>query len=158
MLEIRDVNIFEAASGDTEAICITTNGVCKVNGDAVMGKGIAKTADEIFHLSKTLGYLLRTQGSRVYHMGKYSVKGCEPYNVFTFPTKHHWHDNSDIELIKQSAKELVVLCDIYEITKCYLPPVGCGCGGLLYDLDVRPIISELLDDRFIVITNYGVRK
>lgn len=158
MLEIRDVNIFEAASGDTEAICITTNGVCKVNGDAVMGKGIAKTADEIFHLSKTLGYLLRTQGSRVYHMGKYSVKGCEPYNVFTFPTKHHWHDNSDIELIKQSAKELVVLCDIYGITKCYLPPVGCGYGGLIYDLDVRPIISELLDDRFIVITNYGVQR
>lgn len=158
MLEIQGVDIFKIASGDTEAICITTNGVCKVNGDAVMGKGIAKTADEMFHLSKTLGYLLRTQGSRVYHMGKYSVKGCEPYNVFTFPTKHHWHDNSDIELIKQSAKELVVLCDIYGITKCYLPPVGCGCGGLLYDLDVRPIISELLDDRFIVITNYGVRK
>lgn len=158
MLEIQDVDIFKIASGDAEAICITTNGICKNNGDAVMGKGIAKTADEMFHLSKNLGYLLRTQGNRVYHMGKFSVSGCEPYNVFTFPSKHRWRGNSDIALIERSAKELKVLCDIYGISKCYLPPVGCGCGGLLYDLDVRPVISKLLDDRFIVITDYGVRK
>ena len=158
MLEVSNVNIFKIASGSSEAICITTNGVCKDNGDAVMGKGIAKTADEMFHLSKNLGYLLRTQGSRVYHMGKFSVLGCEPYNVFTFPTKHHWRDSSDIKLIERSAKELKVLCDVYGITKCYLPPVGCGCGGLTYDSDVRPILSELLDDRFIVVTDYGIQR
>ena len=36
------------------------------------------------------------------------------------------------------------------IFKCYLTPPGCGCGNLNYEQLVKPWISMILDDRFVV--------
>lgn len=152
MLELRgNYNIFDLPQ-DGEALCITTNGIVKANGCAVMGAGIAKQADDIFHISPRLGTYLKKYGNRVFNMGKFiNASQTKAIYVITFPTKHHFKDDSDITLICKSCEQLVEMCDKFGITKCYLTPPGCGCGHLSYENLVRPWISMILDDRFVVV-------
>jgi hypothetical protein len=154
MLELnigRNGNIFELPQ-DGEAVCVTTNGVIKANGCAVMGAGIAKQADDIFHISPRLGMYLKKYGNRVFNMGKFiNASQTKAINVITFPTKHHWKDNSDITLIIRSAEQLMEVCTKFGITKCYLTPPGCGCGKLNWETTVKPWLSQILDDRFVVV-------
>ena len=49
----------------TEAMCVTTNGIVKADGHAVMGAGIAKQANDYFHLSEKLGGYLKQYGISV---------------------------------------------------------------------------------------------
>lgn len=139
---------------DGEAVCITTNGIVKSNGHAVMGAGIAKEANDIFHLSEKLGFFLKQYGNRAFNLGKYQRNNediSDIFTVFSFPTKHHYKDKSDINLIIKSCNELMQMCTMFGISKIYLVPPGCGLGGLSYEKEVRPVISNILDDRFIVV-------
>lgn len=145
-------DIFNLPRGRDEAVCVTTNAVVKKNGCAVMGAGIAKQADMRFSgLSSNLGDLLTKYGNRVYDIGFYedSITG-KWIRIITFPTKHHWRDKSDLNLIKMSAIQLVDICDRSGIRKCYLTRPGCALGGLDYESQVRPQIEPILDDRFII--------
>jgi hypothetical protein len=56
-----------------------------------------------------------------------------------------------IDIIVQSAKELVKLADHNKWSKVYLPRPGCGAGELTW-ADVKPAIENILDNRFIVCT------
>lgn len=156
MIEIKNKDIFRMASGQNEAICITTNGITKNDGSAVMGRGIAKTADDLFHISPKLGEYLTKYGNRAFDMGLFSVDNIQPYHILTFPTKRNWRDDSDINLIKTSIEQIIRICDARNINKCYLPPVGCANGHLNYEVTVKPLLELMLDDRFIVITEYGI--
>lgn len=150
MLEIRgNYNIFDLPQNG-EAMCVTTNGIVKANGGAVMGAGIAKQANNLFHLEFKLGKYLKQYGNRVFNMGSFS-NGIRTFTVITFPTKYNWKDNSDVTLIVKSCEQLVAMCDKFNITKCYLTPPGCGCGNLGYETIVKPWISQILDDRFIIV-------
>lgn len=133
----------------TEAVGITTNGVIDKNGNAVMGKGIALQAKNLFHCEAMLGSYLKQYGNRCFNLGKYK-RDNEVFTLFSFPTKHHWKEDSDVTLICKSAEQLVEMCNKFNITKCYLPPVGCGAGNLKWN-NVEPWLSVILDDRFIVV-------
>lgn len=132
-----------------DAVCVTTNGMTKNNGDAVMGAGIARSfAEKYPSLPKILGEKLRTEGNHVHDITTITNTYKEQH-IVSFPTKHHWKNDSDIALIKQSAKELKALADKNNWTCIYLPRPGFGCGRLSW-LDVKPVIANILDDRFIV--------
>ena len=151
MLELRgNYNIFDLPQHN-EAMCVTTNGIVKTDGNAVMGAGIAKQADQIFHLSNLLGKYLKQYGNRAFNLGRFQRPNGAIFTVFSFPTKHDWKENSDITLICKSCEQLMEMCTKFGITKCYLTPPGCGCGKLNYKTTVRPWISQILDDRFIVV-------
>lgn len=133
---------------DYPVICITTNGVVKNNNRLVMGKGIALTAKQLYpDIDLKLGINVTTYGN-VVSLVKYPDK-----TIISFPTKHNWRDN--INLIKQSATDLVSLVNTLTgtINNVYLPRTGCGNGNLSWSV-VKPVIEELLDDRFIVVSNY----
>ncbi len=134
-------NIFDEKA---DAVCVTTNGVVCSTG-AVMGKGIAKEADDRYHLKAALGKQLQLYGNHVFDMGVYDGK-----HVVTFPTKNHWHYGSEIHLIEQSCRELVTLTNNNDWKEVLLTPVGCGCGGLDFEKDVKPVISSILDERFVI--------
>jgi len=153
-------NIFDPNLG-ADAICVTTNGVVKSNGELVMGAGIAKQFAERYPgLAKALGDHISTYGNRVCHIGHRpsinqlkadpTLKG---WDIFSFPTKHHWRDPSDLKLIAQSARTLVLGLDKFwpEYKKIILPRPGCGLGGLKW-ADVKAVIEPILDDRFYIIT------
>lgn len=143
-------NIFELPQNN-EAVCVTTNGIVKTNGQAVMGAGIAKQADQLFHLSNLLGKYLKQYGNRAFNLGRFQRPNGDVFTVFSFPTKHDWKEDSDITLICKSAEQLMQMCDKFGITKCFLPPVGCGCGRLNYETTVKPWIEQILDDRFVIV-------
>ena len=146
-------NIFELPQNG-EAVCVTTNGIVKDNGDAVMGAGIAFNANNRFNLAPKLGKYITQYGNRAFHLGHYprvTLQGTVMFTIFTFPTKHHYKDNSDITLICKSAEQLVEMCTKFGISKCYLTRPGCYNGKLNWENTVKPWLSQILDDRFIVI-------
>jgi len=153
MIEITG-NIFDQ---DCDAICITTNGMCKLDSQenlvAVMGAGLAKHAQTRYpKLPLMLAGHLMESGNHVgliYHSA-IQVPPVSPYDIVAFPTKHHWKHDSHITLVLRSLAELNRLTDTYGWKKVILPRVGCGLGGLNWD-NVKPYL-EGLDDRFFVIT------
>lgn len=146
MLTIQHTDIFKAASGPNQAICVTTNGIIKRNGEAVMGAGIAKSVNTRYNVARILANHLRANGNIPTDLGIY-----DGFHILSFPTKNNWRDDSDIELIKNSAKLLVRLADRLKLTKIYTVKPGCNNGHLDWETQVRPAIENILDDRFTVI-------
>lgn len=128
------------------ARAVTTNGDCKMDGTAIMGRGIALQAKERYpFLPRQLGEKLKRHGNHVFDLGEW-----DGVRLFSFPTKHHWRDAlSDMELIKQSCRELRGYVKKGEIVA--MPRPGCGNGGLAWAA-VRPVLQELLpEDNFIIV-------
>lgn len=130
-----------AAHKKGNPICITTNGMVRKDGACVMGRGIALQAAERWPAFPfKVGNSIRAWGNHVQYF--------QEYNVFIFPVKHHWKDAADLALIRRSAEELKK-----QALKCwdyiYLPRAGCGNGRLDWK-DVKPVLAEILDDRFVV--------
>lgn len=127
---------------------ITTNGEVNRQGLAIMGRGIALDAATKWpHISKVLGQMLRTGGNHVYSLGAVDVFGGY-FNLYSFPTKNLWRNQSDIELIRQSAIELSGRGEPHSFV---LPRPGCGNGGLKWE-NVKPVLEPILDDRFIIVS------
>lgn len=128
-----------------EWICITTNGRTDKHGKAVMGRGVALEAKNRFpDLAKHLGALLGKFGNNAYHFAE--------HRLVTFPTKHDWKEKSNLHLIRRSAIKLMWMLDAKKIPveKVYLPRPGCGNGGFEWS-QIEPVLSSILDDRFIVV-------
>lgn len=140
MIEIQG-NIFDCSC---DAICVTTNGIIKNNKEAVMGAGIALEAKNRFPiLPKILGQKILESGNKVHLL--YTTND---YCIVSFPTKHHWRDKSDLDLIKRSILELVGMTNEMKWSKVVIPRPGCGNGGLDWK-DVKKYMIYL-DDRFLV--------
>lgn len=142
MFELR-ANLLDLFEADpTAAFCVTTN--CQqFNGKAVMGGGTAALFAKRFSgIDLNLGKLLVEKN--------YGV--CQIWNeptVFAYPTKFAVMNDSIMELIVESAKQLVELTKGFN--RVYLPAPGIGLGSLSYS-DVKPAIEPILsDDRFIVL-------
>lgn len=129
----------------SDIVCVTTNGVIDANCDAVMGAGIALQAKRRYpDIPKRLGKLLQKHGNHVHYL---------EHKLVSFPTKFHWKQNSNLNLIEQSAKELVKLMNNSNFSLCtriLLPRPGCSNGNLKWK-DVKPILKRHLDSRFIVV-------
>lgn len=136
---------------DADARVITTNGSIKSNGEAVMGRGCAYEAARQF---PTLPKLL---ASRIKKHGKNSVfvfpakQFGTDYSLVTFPVKHEWHENADLDLIFKSACLLIDLADLLGWVKIVCPRFGAGAGKLEWE-KVKKKIGRILDDRFYIIT------
>lgn len=147
---ITGMSLFDFPKSPNEAVVITTNGVVKESGYAVMGKGVAKEANELFKCSKKLGALISRSGNNCYDLGIYKHNGTAMH-VITFPTKNHWRYPSTTKRIEQSAIEILKIANDLNLDCLYMPPAGCGCGGLNWYRTVEPLLSKWLDDRFVVI-------
>lgn len=141
--DLRDVQ-----DGACDLRVITTNGATRRDGAAVMGRGCALESKRRFPgIDRKLGRLIREHGNRVMRLAKL-VHGSE---LASFPVKHHWKEEADPALIRRSAGQLVVLADKFGYTNVLIPRPGCGNGKLSWE-QVRPILAEVLDGRFTIIT------
>jgi hypothetical protein len=135
-----------------DARCITTNGSVKPNGRAVMGRGCAKQACARYaFLQLTLGKRIIADGNHVQILIPAHTSGTDGIPLVSFPVKHDWNMRADLVLIRQSAYELVVLADKAGWRSVVLPRPGCGNGQRKWH-EVRPILQEILDERFTVVT------
>jgi O-acetyl-ADP-ribose deacetylase (regulator of RNase III)/uncharacterized protein YwgA len=124
-----------------------------VNCVGVMGKGVAlefkRRWPENYKVYKKAcdAKLLRPGSMLIFELTNLFGKS-EPKFIVNFPTKDHWRAKSKLEYISEGLDALVGDIKKYKIKSIAIPPLGCGNGGLDWDL-VRPMIMDklsLLDD------------
>lgn len=134
-IEQKTLNIFDADVGVI---------VIPVNTDGAMGKGLALQFKwrhvEVFERycrickQKSLDVLqllpMRLENGQV---------------AIMFPTKKLWWDPSKIEWVESNIKKLAQWCAEKNIESLAIPPVGCGEGGLDFDV-VRDLLFDAFDD------------
>jgi O-acetyl-ADP-ribose deacetylase (regulator of RNase III) len=138
VLEITRGNLLDA---DVEALVNTVNTV------GVMGKGIAlqfrKAFPRVFDDYKAACDAGEVQPGRMMVSQTGQISG--PRLVINFPTKRHWRGKSRIEDIDSGLRDLVRVLAEWDVRSVAVPPLGCGNGGLDWNL-VRPRIENALRD------------
>ena len=117
-----------------------------VNEIGVMGKGVALMFREAFPKSAK-AYQAAANAGRV-RVGRVFVTAGDsligPKWIVHFPTKKHWRPPSKIEWIRDGLRDLVRVIHERRIRSIALPPLGCGNGGLDWEV-VRREIEAALD-------------
>lgn len=130
-----------------DAICVTTNSIVKNTGRAVMGAGCALDAKIKFpDIDLKLGKLIKENGNIV------QIILNDPKPILSFPTKTIFWEPSKISLIEKSLRELIYLTNHNSWTKVVLPRPGCNNGGLSWLSQIKPILEQILDERFYIIS------
>lgn len=121
-------------------VVIPTNMQTKRDGSAVMGAGIALQAANKFPELPTL-YGDALAKSRGFYINR-------DMRVICVPTKVHWREKSDLDLIRIAVTALKKLPEV--VTPVAVPALGCGRGGLSWN-SVKPILERLDPARFIIV-------
>ena len=132
-MEIKIGNIFESK-------CSTI--VNTVNCVGVMGKGIAlefkKRYPEMFsdYVKKCNLGLVKTGLPYVFDNG-------DGMKILNFPTKDHWRMPSKLSFVIEGLDWFVENYERYGITSIAFPPLGCGNGGLSWEV-IGPVMYQKL--------------
>lgn len=140
-------NLFEYR---VDAVVVPVNWTTKANGEAVMGAGVAKQAAERWP------WLPVRLGNLIEYAGGVSVRAFPTLPdglwVVAFPTKGDWRKPASLDLIEGLVPSLLRMAEHYHWRTVALPRLGCGLGQLDWETQVRPILADHLDDRFVVVT------
>lgn len=141
-IRVIQANIFDVAA---DAI------VNPVNCVGVMGAGLAKEFKKrYFENYKHYAAACREKRVRIGQMfvTQADEKQLHKY-IINFPTKFHWENRSKLEYIQEGLGSLLEVIDTLEIQSISIPPLGCGLGGLSWDI-VKPIIVSRLENKAFV--------
>lgn len=132
MIEFITGNIFESG-----ADCLVNT----VNCDGYMGKGIAYQFKMRFP-QNNLDYVkaCKSGALRIGTIHYYNEDGTW---IVNFPTKDKWRANSKLEYVEKGLDQLVNFIIEYRPKIIAIPPLGCGNGGLDWNI-VRKIIVDKL--------------
>jgi len=134
-----------------DAICFTSNGIVKSNGELVMGAGVARAFRDRFPgLSLLAGRAVRMHGNVCQVVFTDRKLDLVPV-IVAFPTKNHWKDPSPLKLIVQSAEQLMQMVEHNHWREVALPRPGCANGGLDWN-EVKPTLEPIFDDRIVICT------
>jgi O-acetyl-ADP-ribose deacetylase (regulator of RNase III) len=134
-----------------------------VNSVGVMGKGVALQFKQAF--PENFKYYERACKAGKVMPGRVLVFDTRsllnPKFIINFPTKRHWKGKSRIEDIRKGLDALVEEVRTLSIQSIAVPPLGCGNGGLEWDV-VRPLIefafSQVPDVRVLLFSPDGAPK
>ncbi|MCL2935071.1 MAG: macro domain-containing protein, partial [Trichodesmium sp. MAG_R03] len=151
MIEFKQGNLLEE---NMEALVNTVNCV------GVMGKGIAlqfkQAFPENFKQYKKACDAKQVQPGQMFTT--YTGQLFLPKYIINFPTKRHWKEKSKIEYIESGLKVLVKEVKHLNIRSIAIPPLGCGNGGLNWEV-VKPMIvhacAEFPDVRVVIFEPVG---
>lgn len=136
MLTFTKGNIFQA---NVEAL------VNPVNTMGIAGAGLAKQFRDRFPAAHAL-YQQHCHDGQL-KIGAISVVAAsQPSHprlkfIIYFPTKEDWWKPSKVEYIRWGMIHFVDAVQSHKIRSVALPALGCGLGGLRWDV-VRPVIEE----------------
>lgn len=140
----------KASFKDFKNICITSNSIIRDNGRLVMGAGVAKYfRDSVYNIDKIAGDSVILNGN-IFQ----KILTRNDINYYLFPTKNNWKDNSDINLIKYSAKQLNEY--IFEnkiIDNFILPMPGCRNGGLNKNIVLKEL-ENIINTDVVYVVDY----
>lgn len=132
-MKVKIGNIFESK-------CLAI--VNTVNCVGVMGKGIAlefkKRYPEMF-----IDYVKKCKSGKVQTGIPYVFDNGDGMTIINFPTKDHWRSPSRLSFVVQGLDWFVANYEKYGITSVAFPPLGCGNGGLSWEV-VGPIMYQKL--------------
>ncbi|RZM19678.1 MAG: Appr-1-p processing protein [Pedobacter sp.] len=134
-----------------------------VNCVGVMGKGIAFQFAEKFHQNTSVykaackAHTLHPGGLLVVEL-QLELENQLPRFIINFATKDHWRSQTQLKWIEEGLQKLVVEVRERGISSIAIPALGCGNGGLDWNL-VRPLIEtafqELSEVRVLVFPPNG---
>lgn len=126
--------------------------VCPVNHKGIMGAGLALEFDRRFP-SYGKSYREACKGGALYVEGIHVFRDkYYPTYIISFPTKTHWKLPSTFELIDAGLKRLVREVDACRITSVAIPALGCGRGGLSWN-----VVREAIKEAFQVLPEVDVK-
>lgn len=124
-----------------------------INCVGVMGKGIAlefkKRYPEMF-----IDYVNRCKNREVKTGEPYVFYNENGTKIINFPTKDNWRSPSRLSYIIDGLEWFVNNYQKHDITSVAFPPLGCGNGGLTWDV-VGPIMYQKLNELPIEIEIYA---
>lgn len=132
MIEFVTGNIFESG-----ADCMVNT----VNCEGFMGKGIAYQFKMRFPQNNA--DYVKTCKSGKLHIGTIHCFREDNIWIVNFPTKDKWREKSKIAYIEKGLDELVKFLIEYQPKVIAIPPLGCGNGGLDWNI-IKNIIVEKL--------------
>lgn len=147
------MSLFYALGGLVIVYCGTKNMlktsmeciVIPVNTVGIMGCGMALWAKNRFPaLFVIYKKLCKDKALTVGKLYIHEVKSNK--YVLLFPTKTTWSSKSRIEYIEAGLIELVNTYKDLNIVSVSLPALGCGYGGLNFEVDVKPLLYKYLDE------------
>lgn len=117
-----------------------------VNAIGVAGKGLAYYMK--LKWSKAYEKYVSTCRKGKIATGDLLVVSTKEFELAFLPTKYHWKEDADTDLIKVTLIRLKAYMRKYGITEVHLPYLGCGdrTGRLNYEDDVKPLIEECFKD------------
>jgi O-acetyl-ADP-ribose deacetylase (regulator of RNase III) len=108
-----------------------------------LGKGLAKTMKERYpEIEWPYKYMCKQFYFESNGLYCYRLKSGR--QILFFPTKTHWRNPSELNLIDRGLQRLTKKYEKMGITSLAVPMLGCGEGGLEW-ADVYPLIVEWLD-------------
>lgn len=146
MIRYTQGNLLDA---DAEAVVNTVNTV------GVMGKGIALMFKEAFpdnfkrYASACKAEEIKV--GKVFITERHELMG--PKWIVNFPTKQHWRYPTKLAWVVAGLKDLHTFILDKGIKSIALPPLGCGNGGLDWDVvrtEIEAALSDLVDVEIIV--------
>ncbi|MEJ5259998.1 MAG: macro domain-containing protein [Anaerohalosphaeraceae bacterium] len=124
-----------------------------VNCTGIMGKGIAQQFKERFP-DMFRDYVARCERNEVQLGRPYLYKDLYGVSIVNFPTKKHWRSVSRVEDIIKGLQYFLEKYKEWKITSVAFPPLGCGNGGLEWDI-VGPILYQNLSQIDISVEIYA---
>jgi O-acetyl-ADP-ribose deacetylase (regulator of RNase III) len=134
MIKLKTGNIFESNS---DALVNT------VNCEGFMGKGIAYQFK--IRYPKNNDRYKESCKNGDFKIGSILVTQEEDKTIINFPTKDKWRKKSEYEFIEKGMERLVAMIPDLNIKSIAIPPLGCGNGGLDWEI-VKSILIDYLND------------
>ena len=124
-----------------------------VNCVGVMGKGIALEFKKQYP-AMFRDYVNKCDFGEVKSGKPYVYEDASGMKILNFPTKDHWRSPSRLSYIVDGLDWFIEHYQEYGIESIAFPPLGCGNGGLTWDV-VGPIMYQKLKDLPIEIEIYA---
>jgi O-acetyl-ADP-ribose deacetylase (regulator of RNase III)/uncharacterized protein YwgA len=142
-----DVVVGDLFEADAQTLVNTVNCV------GVMGKGVALEFKKRFPAMHE-DYVARCGRHEVRLGAPYLYKNSEPPHVLNFPTKQHWRAVSRLRDVVAGLDYLQAHYQAWGITSLAVPPLGCGYGGLEWQV-VGPTLYQHLSSLEIPVQLYA---
>lgn len=124
-----------------------------VNCVGVMGKGIALEFKKQYPLMFK-DYMKKCNSGELRPGNPYVYEDVSGRKILNFPTKDHWRSPSRLSYITEGLDWFIEHYEEYGIESIAFPPLGCGNGGLTWDV-VGPIMYQKLKNLPIEIEIYA---
>lgn len=120
-----------------------------INCMGVMGKGLAERFKCRFPSS--FKQYVKACGNGLVKPGKVFITAESGRFIVHFPTKIHWRNTSDYNLIYDGLNDMILQLDKIKIDSVAIPALGCGLGGLRWE-----IVLALIEAAFAKSNGYNV--